>query len=169
MPPFDDLLTLGLVQATPDPVRFPDPDRVVEAALHDRACATYLLGDPLPGDALVFALRARRREEHDRVRASTCCSGFATFLHRDSRSRPLLVWPHGTLSAGHSAAPTCSGTPSTYVPHGRRSTVHLIGATSADLHKLSGPARRDPTAAPTVLTRGSCDDLAGREAAASGR
>ena len=46
------------------------------------------------------------------------------------------------------------------VPHGRRSTVHLTGATSADLHKYRR-VRLIATlsAVPTVLTRGSCEDL----------
>src|SRR5437764_8365163 len=59
----DELLALDLVQATPDAVRFPDSDCVIETWLTNGTSRTDGLGSCLSCLLLVLALEMRGREE----------------------------------------------------------------------------------------------------------
>ena len=66
----DQLLPLDLVQSAPDTVRFPDPQRVVEARPFHRAARAHRLREVLAFDLFVFGLRMGGREENDGLRPS---------------------------------------------------------------------------------------------------
>jgi len=57
---------LDFAQATPDPVRFTDPEGVTEALLAYGASSAHGLGLPLAGGPRFFAFEVRRREKNGR-------------------------------------------------------------------------------------------------------
>ena len=67
-------LSLDLAEATPDAVRLPDVDRVVQAWPLHRAGPTDLLGSDLAADLLFLTFECPRRKEHRRLRTPTCSS-----------------------------------------------------------------------------------------------
>src|SRR5579862_1398016 len=70
-PPGQHRLSLDLVQASPDAVRLPDLQRVVEARLAHGAARADVLGQLLTFGSLVLALRVGRWEEDRGLRATT--------------------------------------------------------------------------------------------------
>jgi hypothetical protein len=67
----EELLALGFVQPTPDPVWFTDPNGVLEAVQANATGSTDPLGRTLTDQALLLAFDVRRRKKDDGVRPTT--------------------------------------------------------------------------------------------------
>jgi hypothetical protein len=65
--PFD------LVEATPDPVGFAGPERVVETVRRDGTPPADRLGEPLTGEPHLFPFEVGRREERRGIVAPAGC------------------------------------------------------------------------------------------------
>src|SRR6202034_752405 len=92
------LFTLDLVQPTPDPMGFSDPDRVVEAVRTHPALGANRLGPGLPSQLLLLALRVRRRKERLGLRTPTRGArlpGLRTLTHTPPPN-PLPLEPQGS-------------------------------------------------------------------------
>jgi hypothetical protein len=69
----EERATLGLGEPTPDPVRFPHPNREVEAVVAHATLRADSLRVRLPRLAIVSALRRRRWKEQRRFGTSARC------------------------------------------------------------------------------------------------
>ena len=124
---------LVLVQATPDPVRVADAERVVEARGPDPAAAADRLGPGFAGVARALGLGHRRREEQRRLRSSARGVALPGLLDSPYAAHPA---PPPGCSVGRNLPPR------TGRAQGPVSPVDRSGPSGSGLAPPGGPPRR---------------------------